>query len=223
MAILDRIGNILRANVNDMLDQAEDPEKMLAQITRDMAEAIKEARSQVAETIAQEHLLRDNMEKNRKLSAEWSDKAELAVERGRDDLAREALKRKRDFESNTTMYETQLNTQHAMVEKLKIDLQSLESKYEDLQRNREMLVARHKVAKAQQKIQSTVSTASKIDFTSEVGRMEEKVRLEEARAKASAELAGSSLDAQLASLNDASEDLAVDDELQALKQKKGKL
>jgi phage shock protein A len=220
MAILDRLGNILRANINEMLDKAEDPEKMLNQISRDMAEAIKEARAQVAETIAQEHLLRENMERNRRLSAEWEQKAEIAVERGRDDLAREALKRKRDFESNANAYETQLNTQHQMVEKLKTDLQALESKYEDLQRNREMLIARHKVAQAQQKVQQTVSSVSAMDFTSGVGRMEEKVRMEEARAKANSELASSSLDAQLASLNEASEDAEVDDELAALKAKK---
>jgi len=222
MPILDRVANILRANVNDLLDQAEDPEKMLNQITRDMAEAIKEAKAQVTETIAQENLLKGNAAKSKELAAQWQEKAELAVERGRDDLAREALRRKRDYEANGTVYETQLTAQHQMVEKLKTDLQALESKYEELQRNREVLIARHKLAEAQKRIQTTVAAASAIDFTSELGCMEEKIRLEEARAAASAELTGATLDAQLDALASSDEDTAVDEELQALKDKKGK-
>jgi phage shock protein A len=223
MPILDRISNILRANVNDMLDKAEDPEKMLNQITRDMAESIQEAKAQVTETIAQENLLRANMQKAQSMAAEWQEKAELAVDKGRDDLAREALRRKKDFESNASAYELQYNAQHEMVEKLKADMLALQGKYEELQRNREMLIARHKVAEAQKKIQSTVSAASSIDYSSELGRMEEKIRMEEARAAASREMAGATLDAQFDELSSTKHDPAVDDELAALKAKKGKV
>ncbi len=222
MPILDRMANILRANVNDLLDKAEDPEKMLNQITRDMAEAIQEAKAQVTETIAQENLLRSNMENSRRAAAEWQEKAELAVEKGRDDLAREALRRKKDYDGNASVYEQQLTAQHDMVEKLKADLQALQGKYEELQRNREVLIARHKVAEAQKKIQTTVSAASAIDYTSELGRMEEKIRMEEARAAASREMAGATLDAQFDELSASQHDSGVEDELQALKQKKGK-
>ncbi|MCL4534579.1 MAG: PspA/IM30 family protein [Bacteroidetes bacterium] len=222
MAILNRVSNILRANINDMLDHAEDPEKMLNQICRDMAQAIQEAKAQVTETIAQENLLKSNLENARNMAAQWQEKAELAVEKGRDDLAREALHRKRDFEGNAQVYETQLASQHQMVDKLKADLQALEEKYEDLLRNREVLIARHKMAEAQRKIQTTVSAASAVDYTSDLNRMEEKIRLEEARAAASAEMAGATLDAQFDALTSGQKDSAVDDELQALKEKKGK-
>lgn len=221
MAILNRVSNILRANVNDLLDRAEDPEKMLNQLTRDMAEAIQEARSQVTETIAQENLLKANINKSRELTGQWEQKAELAVEKGQDDLARECLKRKKDYEGNAAVYETQLDSQHQMVEKLKTDLQALQARYDDLRRNREILIARHKAAQAQKKIQDTVRTATSIDFSSELGRMEEKIQLEEARASAAAEITGATLDARLDALSANDKDAGVEDELQALKAKKG--
>ncbi|MCL4369178.1 MAG: PspA/IM30 family protein [Actinobacteria bacterium] len=222
MAILNRVATILRANVNDLLDRAEDPEKMLNQLTRDMSEAIQEAKAQVTETIAQENLLKANLAKSKELSSQWQEKAELAVEKGQDDLARECLKRKKDYDANATVYETQLGSQHDMVEKLKADLQALESKYDDLCRNREILIARHKAAEAQKKIQDTVRTATTVDYSSELGRMEEKIRLEEARASASAEMTGATLDARLDALSSGEKDAAVEDELEALKAKKGK-
>lgn len=222
MTILNRVANILRANINDLLDRAEDPEKMLNQITQDMAEAIKEAKAQVTETIAQENLLRSNLDKSRELSAQWQEKAELAVEKGQDDLARECLHRKRDFEANATVYESQLTSQHQTVEKLKSDLQALESKYEELKRNREILIARHKAAAAQTKIQRTMVGVTSIDYTSELSRMEDKISLEEARAAASAEMSGATLDARLEALSSGEKDAAIEDELQTLKSKKGK-
>jgi phage shock protein A len=188
MGILDRISTILRANVNALLDQAEDPEKTLDQIIRDMADAIGQARGQVAEMIAQEKLLEADMERNLNLSKEWSGKAELAVVRGADDLAKEALRRKIDYERNAQAYTSQLQAQQEVVTKLKHDLEQLEQKYEGAVRNREQLIARHKRAQAQQKIAQTAAQLTAIDPSSELARMEERIRLEEARAAAISEV-----------------------------------
>ncbi|MBI2906878.1 MAG: PspA/IM30 family protein [Chloroflexi bacterium] len=220
MQILDRVSTILRANINDLLDQAEDPEKMLNQIARDMADAIKQAKGQVTETIAQQNLIRSNLEKSRELAAQWGEKAELAVSKGKDDLAKEALRRKRDYEANSKVYETQLAAQTQTVEKLKTDLAALESKYGELQRNKEALIARHKVAQAQAQIQKTISTVSVTDYSSELSRMDEKIRLEEARAAAATEIGEASLEAQIESLTKSDEDLEIDAELEELKAKK---
>lgn len=220
MAILNRVANILRANVNDLLDTAEDPEKMINQITRDMAEAIQEAKAQVTETIAQENLMKANLSKAKELAAQWQEKAELAVDKGQDDLARECLSRKRDYETNATTYQNQYEAQHQMVEKLKADLRALEGKYDELNRNREMLIARHKAAAAQKKIQETVRSVTAVDYSSELGHMEEKIKLEEARAAASAEMASSTLDARLDAMKADEKNAAVEDELAALKAKK---
>jgi phage shock protein A len=206
MGILDRLSTILRANINAMLDQAEDPEKTLDQLIRDMAGAIGEARGQVAEMIAQEKLLEADMERNAKLGREWGQKAELAVSRGADDLAKEALRRKIDYDNNAHAYSSQLQAQQEVVAKLKHDLQQLENKYESAVRNREALIARHRRAVAQQKVAKTAAQLTTMDPTSELGRMEERIRLEEARAAAISEVQGRpSLEDQFAALEGDSE------------------
>ena len=193
MGLLDRISMLVRSNVNDLLDRAENPEKTLDQVIRDMADAITKAKSQVAETIAQKNLIESNLESAQKLSNDWGTKAQLAVAKGADDLAREALRRKKDYDANAQVYASQLASQTEVVDKLKGDLQALQSKYEDVVRNREVLIARHRTAQAQQKVQQTAAALQGIDPTSELSRMEEKIRMEEARARASAELNESSL------------------------------
>lgn len=217
-SILNRISLLVRSNVNDLLDRAEDPEKTLDQIIRDMASAIQQARSQVAETIAQKNLIESNLNNARKLSDDWAGKAQLAVQKGADDLAREALRRKRDYEANANVFASQLATQSEVVDKLKGDLQALQSKYEEIVRNRETLIARHRTARAQQKVQQTAAAMAGIDPTSELSRMEEKIALEEARARAGQELDESSLDRRFQELE---ADPDVEDELAALKAQVG--
>src|SRR5688572_14959571 len=188
MGILDRVSTNLRANINALLDQAEDPEKTLDHLIRDMADAIGQARGQVAEMIAQEKLLEADMERNLNLAREWGSKAELAVARGAEDLAREALRRKIDYEKNAHAYTSQLQSQEEVVAKLKHDLEQLESKYESAIRNREAMIARHRRAVAQQKVARTAAQLSTLDPTSELSRMEERIRIEEARAAALSEV-----------------------------------
>ena len=214
MGLLDRISMLVRSNVNDLLDRAENPEKTLDQVIRDMADAITKAKSQVAETIAQKNLIESNLEQAQRLSNEWGTKAQLAVQKGADDLAREALRRKKDYDANAQVYASQLASQTEVTDKLKADLRALQSKYEDVVRNREVLIARHRTAQAQQKVQQTAAALQGIDPTSELSRMEEKIRMEEARARASAELNESSLDRRFAQLE---ADPDVEAELAALK------
>jgi phage shock protein A len=217
MGILDRMSTILRANINAMLDQAEDPEKTLDQVIRDMSAAIGEARGQVAEMIAQEKLLEADMERNANLSREWGGKAELAVSRGADDLAKEALRRKIDYDNNAQAYLSQLQSQQQVVAKLKHDLNELENKYESAVRNREALIARHRRAVAQQKVAQTSAQLTSMDPSSELNRMEQRIRMEEARAAAVSEVQGrQSLDDQFAALEGDSE---LDRQLADLKAK----
>ncbi len=218
MTIVERISTILRANINSMLDKAENPEVVIDQIIRDMASAIAEARGQVADMIAQEKILQANMQRNKDLAEEWNQKAVLAVQRQRDDLAREALRRKTDFAENAGVYESQLTAQSQMVDKLKSELQQLESKYEDAKRNREILIARSRRAKTQQKIAEVSASLNTMDPSAELGRMEERIRLEEARAEAHAELQGESIEDEFAAL---SADSEVEGQLAALKAQLG--
>ncbi len=176
MGILDRVSTILRANINALLDQAEDPELVLTQILSDMKDAIAQARAQVAEMIAQEKLFQGDMEKNQGQAQEWARKAELALGRGSEELAKEALRRKVDYDRNASSYMQQLIAQQQVVTKLKSDLNALQTKYDSAMRNRESMIARHKAAIAQQKIAATAQQLSAIDPSSEIARMDAKIR-----------------------------------------------
>lgn len=216
MGILDRISTILRANINDLLDRAEDPEKMLEQILRDMQSQIVEARGAVATMIAQEKELQADMQENERLTTEWTRKAELAVTRGQDDLAREALKRKNQYQSNAETYRTQWAAQVEMVAKLKDQLRQLESKHQYALSQKDVLIARRRRAQAQAQVSKTLTGMPRMDSAAELDRMERRIRGEESHAAAIEELGADSLDSQFAELE---RDAGVEDELAALKAK----
>lgn len=218
MGILDRISTILRANINTMLDKAEDPEKMLDQIIRDMSSAIQEARGQTAMVIAQEKQLEAEKVNAQKSADQWADRAEKAVRAGRDDLAVEALKRKKDFDGISTTYGTQLEAQHQMSEKLRSQLQLLQGKYDDAVRNRDVMIARHRQAMAAQNINRQIAALNGLDHSSELARMDQRIRQEEALASAQEDLQHISVEDQFRQLEAGA---GVDDELKQLKARMG--
>jgi phage shock protein A len=203
MGILDCVSTALRANTNALLDQAEDPEQTLDQIIRDMGDAIGQARGQVAEMIAQQKLLEADRDHNVRLAQEWEDKAASAVGRGADDLAREALRHKIDYEQNARAYTGQLQSQSGVVAKLKRDLAQLEAKYEATARDRGSLIARHRAALAQQTVARAAAQLTATDPLSQLARMDERIRMEEARAAAADEIAARpALEQQFTALED---------------------
>jgi phage shock protein A len=212
MGIIDRISQLARANINDMLDRAEDPEKMLNQILRDMETNIRQAREQVALMIAQEKEIEIDLAATRKLSSEWGAKAKRAVDAGKDDLAREALRRKRDNDENASVYSSQLMTQQQTVTKLKQQLQALESKYQSTMSQRDTLIQRQRRAKATAQVAGSLSEFSPMDPTADLERMERKIRGTEAKAAALTEMGDESMDAQFRELDydiDIEADLAL--------------
>ncbi len=219
MGILDRTSQILRANINDLLNRAEDPEKMLNQILSDMEDAIKQGQSQVAEQIAQEKLIQSDLDTAKKNADEWGKKAELAVSKGADDLAREALHRQTDYSAQADIYQKQLDAQHQAVQKLKSDLAALQSKYDDARRNKEMLITRAKRATAQQQIAAASAKISSVDYSSDLQHMERRIQEQEAHVAAANEIESSSVDEQFKKLGD---DDAVEQKLADLKKKMGK-
>lgn len=215
MGILDRMSRLIRANVNDMIDRAEDPEKMIDQILRDMESNIRTARSQVAAMIAQEKELEADLNETKQLAAEWGAKAKRAVDAGKDELAREALRRKHDNEENARVYEEQHQVQLHTVNKLKSQLQQLESKYQTTLSQRDSLIARQRRAEATRQVASFSSVSlSPLDASSELDRMERKIRSTEAEALAMGEMQDSSFDAQFKELD---YDVEIEKELEALK------
>lgn len=214
MGILDRMSRLIRANVNDMIDRAEDPELMMNELLREMGQSITEARTQVAAMIAQEKEIEGDLQAAERDSRQWHEKAQLAVSRNRDDLAREALRRRNDAAELAVVYGHQHESQKEVVEKLKGQLRVLEAKYQEAESKRGLLIARHRRAQAQQRINETFSTLPELSAASELDRMERKIRSTEAHAEAMLELEQSSVEWEFAELQ---LDGDVERELAALK------
>jgi phage shock protein A len=211
MGIYDRMTTLIRANLNDMLDKAEDPEKMINQIIRDMESSIQSAREQVAAMIVQEKELEADVRQTQTLASEWGAKAQRAVTAGKDDLAREALRRKKDNDQNSAIYAEQLKTQKDAVVMLKEQLRQLEAKYQSTLSQRDSFIARQRRAQAQKQVATAASASvlSPLDPGADLERMERKIRQTEAEAAAALEMGqDSSLDAQF-------RELGYDDDIEA--------
>lgn len=230
-SIFGRISTLVRANINALLDQAEDPEKMLDQLVRDYTNNIADAESAIAETIGNLRLLERDHTEDVQAAADWGQKA-LAASRKADELraagnatdadkfdnlAKIALQRQIGSENEAKAAEPTIAAQNEVVDKLKDGLNGMKQKLEQLRTKRSELLARAKTAEAQNKVHDAVKSIDVLDPTSELGRFEDKVRRQEALAQGKQELAASSLDQQFNSLDDLGELTEVDARLAALK------
>jgi phage shock protein A len=232
-SILGRIGQLVRANVNGMLDQAEDPEKMLDQLIRDFTSNIAEAEEAVAQTVGNLRLVEDDAREAREASAEWLRKAQAASDRAEtlrsqgntaeadrfDELAKLALRRQISFEEQVRTFDIQIAQQTELTDKLKDGLNKLRVKREELVQKRDELVSRAKMAQAQMQVQETLKEVSVLDPTSELNRFEERIRRQEAQARGMEEVAVSSLEDQFAELESGEDELEVEVRLAELKGK----
>ena len=230
-SILGRIGQLLRANVNAILDEAEDPEKMLDQLVRDYTASITEAESAVAQTVGNLRLLEDDQREARKAVEEWGSKAMVASKKADelrtggktaeatrfDDLAKIALRRQVSFEAQAKTMEQQVTQQSELTEQLKSGLIKLKAKREELVQKRNELVSRAKMAQARVQVQRAVKGVSVMDPTSELSRFEDRVRREEALAKGMEEVATTSLEEQFARLDDDEHEIEVEARFAELK------
>ncbi|MDR0526071.1 MAG: PspA/IM30 family protein [Spirochaetaceae bacterium] len=198
MGIFSKLKTLISSNINDAISKAEKPEKMLNQLIIDMNEQLIESKKAVALAIADEKKLERAAAEQQTQSQEWERRAMLAVQAGKDDLAKEALLRKQEYVSAYTEYKKQWDTQKAAVEKLKMSLRDLQSKIEEAQRKKNLLIARAKRAEAQQKIQNTMaSVAGNRSAFDTFDRMAAKVDQMEAQAEAAQELEDLSADSNL--------------------------
>jgi phage shock protein A len=215
MGLFDRIGNVLRANVNDMVSKAEDPEKILEQAVMDMQEDLLQLRQAVASAIASQK--RSEQQYNKAVNDEnsWQQKAQLALQKGDENLAREALVRKKSYSETAVALKGQLDGQVGQIETLKRSLIQIESKISEAKTKKDMLKARSQAAKAQEQLQSAVGRVGNNSSMAAFERMEEKVLMSEARSQAAAEIAGSDLESKFIALEAGS---GVEDELAMMKQ-----
>jgi phage shock protein A len=205
MGIFERMKTVISSNINDMISKAENPEKMLNQLVLDMNEQMIESKKAVAMAIADEKKLEREATENKNQAADWEKKAMIAVRANRDDLAKEALLRKQEYEGYAQQLFTQWQAQKDSVEKLKENLRALQNKIDEATRKKNILIARAKRAEAQDKINKTMSSISgnKSAFDT-FDRMAKKVDEIEARAEATKELddatSGATLERQFAQL-----------------------
>ncbi|MFB7513804.1 PspA/IM30 family protein [Streptomyces sp. NPDC056144] len=230
--ILGRVTQLAKANINALLDQAEDPQKMLDQLIRDYANNISEAEEAVASTIGNLRLMEQDHQEDVEAAKEWGGKA-LAASRKADELrtggqaaeadrfdnlAKVALGRQLQSEKEASTAEPTIAAQTEVVMKLKSGLDQMKAKLTELQAKRDELVARAKSAQAQNTMMDAVKNIDVLDPTSELSRFEDKVRREEAKAMGKQELAASSLDAQFEQLDALGDSAEIEARLAALKQ-----
>jgi phage shock protein A len=218
MAILDRIATVIRSNLNALINQAEDPEKMLDQILIDMRQQLQEAKREVAVAIADEKRLAAQTEAGIDQVREWDRRAVLAVQREEDDLAREALRRKAEQEQLAASYKTQWEAQKTSTDNLKNALRALSEKIEEAARKKNLLIARQKRAQAQKHIHEVMTGLSDTSAFEAFDRMAARVDQMEAQAAAtveiSQELSGETTEQRFRALEGS---VDVEQELMALK------
>lgn len=214
MGLFDRISRVVKSNLNDMVSKAEDPEKMLEQSLMEMQEDLIQLRQSVAQTIAAQKRTEQQYNQAQNEANKWQRNAQLALQKGDENLARQALERKKNYAETANALHSSLAQQTSQIDTLKKNLIGLESKISEAKTKKDMLKARISAAKAQEQLQTTVGRMGTGSAMAAFERMEEKVMLQEARAQSVAELASDNLEGQFAALEAGSD---VDDELAALK------
>ncbi len=232
-SIFGRIAQLAKANINALIDAAEDPQKMLDQMVRDYTNNIVEAEAAVAQTIGNLRLLEQDHAEDLRDADEWGSKALAASNKAEefraagdtanadkfDNLAKIALGKQMQAEREAKAAEPQIASQTQVVEQLKDGLTKMRAKLDELKSKRDELNARQKTAAAQSQVNDALKAFDVMDPTSEVSRFEEKVRREEARVQGQQELAASSLDAQFNDLEELGRQSELDARLAALKNK----
>ncbi|MFI6295311.1 PspA/IM30 family protein [Nonomuraea sp. NPDC050790] len=230
-SIFGRVAQLARANINALLDSAEDPQLMLDQMVRDYTDNIAEAEKAIAQTIGSLRMVEADYREDVEAAGEWGRKALAASQRADqlrasgqrtdadkfDELAKVALGRQMSAEQEAKAAEPGIAAQREVVEKLKTGLQQMRDKLGELRSKRDELVSRAKTAQAQSQVQDAIKSIDIMDPTSEVSRFEEKIKREEAKVIGQQELAASSLDAQFESLEDAGAQAEIEARLAALK------
>jgi phage shock protein A len=220
MGLLERVSTLIRANLNDMVDRAEDPEKMIKQVILDMENQYLQVKTQVAVSIADQHMLEKKMHENEDSAKDLMRKAEIAVDKTQDDLARAALDRFQTAQRLAQSYREQVDDQKAQVESLKGALVKLEQKLDEAKAKRDLLLARHRRSIALGKAASAQTALGDNSKSATFDRLKDRVHHAEAAASAEVELLTDDLGDRLNRLD---RDTEVDRLLADLKNRRGLL
>jgi phage shock protein A len=215
MALLDRVSTLIRANLNDLVDRAENPEKMLKQVILDMENQFMQVKTQVAIALADLHLLEKKKKDNLEKHADWMHKAELAVAKQDDELARAALERAMSFQQLADSFDQQIADQEVQVEALKSALKKLELKLSEARGKVDLLIAQHRRSRAVTRAADAQQTPTGENHTFD--RMRTKVAHEEALGRAKNDVLGDDIEGRLHALD---REQKIDALLQEIKAKK---
>ncbi|HEY2352370.1 MAG TPA: PspA/IM30 family protein [Candidatus Acidoferrum sp.] len=220
MGLLERVSTLIRANLNDMIDRAEDPEKLIKQVILDMDNQYLQVKTQVAVSIADQHMLEKKLRENEDAGSDWMRKAELAVEKQQDDLARAALDRYQTSQKLALSYREQVDDQKLQVETLKNALIKLEQKLDEAKAKRDLFLARHRRGVALGKAAQAQTALSEQSRSAQFDRLQDRVNHTESVASAQVELLNENVGERLARLD---RDTEVERLLTDLKSKRGLL
>ena len=227
MGIFDRLSTLIKSNLNDLISSAENPEKMLNQIIVDMRNQLAKAKQQVAASIADEKRLKDQADSEFRLADDWDKRAMLAVNEGRDDLAKQALLRGQEHLEHGQQLATTWETHRHETEKLKQSLRDLNDKIEEAKRKKNLLLARQRRAEAQARISQTMSSMGDNSAFEAFARMEEKITTNERQLQAAQEIdeefSGDRLAGEFKQLERSAGGANADAQLLQLKQRMGVL
>jgi phage shock protein A len=218
MALLERVSTLIRANLNDLIDKAENPEKLIKQVILDMENQLLQVKTQVAIAIADQHLLEKKQKENEDRIAEWDRKAGLAVNKQQDDLARAAIERGLHYKQLSESFRQQVADQKLQVETLKNALHKLQQKLEEARSHSDLLIARHRRARTLDKAADAHTAVAAPSHGATMDRMRHKVMRKEAVGQAKAELLeveGSSVEARFAQMEKEDEINRILSELKA--------
>jgi phage shock protein A len=219
VSLIKRIANLLKANINDILGKVEDPEKMLNQLMGDLREEQRKAHVQVVRSLADEKRLEQQVRDLQDKLEQWKKRAEVAVMRDEDELAREAIARRNEYATMVDELTRQWEEQHERAEQLKDLLSQLGRRYQEAEFRKQHLVNRHRAAKANQQATETMSRLSNTDHLEEFAKVEQKILDMGAMAEANAEITMPSLEAKFAQLESGG---VVEHDLMQLKMQLGK-
>ena len=194
MAVLERVATLVRANLNDLIDRAEDPEKMIKQVILDMENQLLQVKTQVAISMADQHLLQKKQRDQEDRAAEWMRKAELAVDKGQDDLARAALERFQSFTKLAEGYGQQVADQRLQVDTLRNALDKLDQKLSEARAKCDLLLAQHRRARALDTASDAQLAVGDRSNVASFDRLRQKVMRSEAVSQAKSELVADDVD-----------------------------
>jgi len=200
MALLERVSTLVRANINDLVDKAEDPEKMIKQVILDMQNQLLQVKTQVAISIADQHVLDKKLAESEEAARQWMRRAELAVDKKDDTLARAAVERSMSYQSTAESFKQQVEDQKTQVENLKGALLKLQQKLVEAQSKSDMLIAQHRRSRALNKANEAGMNMGESSNAAAFDRMKTKVRHTEATAQAKSELMADNVDDKFAAM-----------------------